>query len=112
MSRGHVRHTVRRMKGTFAILWTLHGGRHSGSLEVLDDRLELRARGRTMVIPLESIERFEIERGAPVRINGLAVLRLTLAGGVVVRVASLQGMGVLHQLAGRLAPAAVATSGT
>jgi hypothetical protein len=100
------------MKGTIAILWTLHKKRHSGSLEVLGDRLELRTRGRTLVIPLESIEKFEIERGAPVRINGLAVLRLTLVGGVVVRVASLQGMGVLHQLAGRLSPAGIAMSGT
>lgn len=100
------------MKGTIAILWTLDGKRHSGSLEVLGDRLELRTRGRTLVIPLESIERFEIERGAPVRIKGLAVLRLTLLGGVVVRVASLQGMGVLHQLAASLSPAAAAMSGT
>ena len=104
--------TVCWMKGTIAILWTLHGERHSGSLEMLADRLELRARGRTLVIPLESIAGFEIERGAPARINGLAVLRLTLAGGMIVRVASLQGMGVLHQLAGKLAPAAVALSGT
>jgi hypothetical protein len=98
------------MKGTIAILWMLDGKRHSGSLEVLADRLELRGRGRTLVIPLASIDGFE--RGAPSRINGLAVLRLTLAGGMIVRVASLQGMGVLHQLAGRLAPAAVALSGT
>ena len=47
-----------------------------------------------------------------VRIKGLAVLRLTLAGGIVVRVASLQGMGVLHQLAASLTPAAAAMSGT
>ncbi len=97
------------MNGTVAILWTLHGRRYSGSLELLADRLELRGRGRTLVIPLESIEGFAIERGAPVRISGLAVLRLSLAGGIVVRIASLQGMGVLHQLAGRLAPAAALT---
>ena len=100
------------MRGTFAILWTLDGKRHSGSLEVLGDRLELRTRGRTLVIPLDSIQQFEIERGAPVRINGLAVLKLTLIGGVVVRIASLQGMGVLHQLAGLLFPSRVALSGT
>jgi hypothetical protein len=99
------------MTGTIAILWTLHGKRHSGSLEVLGDRLELRTRGRTLVIPLESIEKFEIERGVPVRIHGLAVLKLTIAGGLVVRVASLQGMGVLHQLVARLSPTAV-MSGT
>jgi hypothetical protein len=100
------------MTGTIAIVWTLDGRRYSGSLEVLADRVELRSRGRTLVVPLESIEKLEIERGAQDRIHGLAVLKLTLVGDVVVRVASLQGMGVLHQLAGRLSPAAVVTSGT
>ncbi|SRR6266849_5987163 len=100
------------MRGTVAVLWTLHGEVHSGSLEVLADRLELRTRGRTFAIPLDSIVQFRIERGAAVRIHGLAVLTIVLADEVVVRVASLQGMGVLHQLAGRLAPSAVAANGT
>jgi hypothetical protein len=100
------------MRGTIAVLWTLHGKRHSGSLELLEDRLELRTRGRTLAIPLDAIVQFRIERGAPVRINGLAVLTLRLADGLVVRVASLEGMGALHQLAGRLAPSPLAASGT
>jgi hypothetical protein len=103
---------VSRMRGTIAVLWTLHGKLHSGSLELLDDRLELRTRNRTLAVPLDSIVQFCIERGASVRINGLAVLTIRLSDGVVVRVASLQGMGVLHQLAGRLAPSSVTASGT
>jgi hypothetical protein len=37
---------------------------------------------------------------------------LALAGGIVVPVASLQGMGVLHQLAARISPTGAAVSGT
>ena len=53
-----------------------------------------------------------IERGSSVRLNGLAALKIVLYDGIVVRVASLQGMGVLHQLAGRLASPTLAASGT
>lgn len=100
------------MRGTFAVLWTINGEVHTGSLELCDDRLELHARTRALTVPLSAITEFEIERGASVRINGLAVLKLALSGGMVVRLASLQGMGVLHQLAGRLSPGAAAVSGT
>jgi hypothetical protein len=100
------------MRGTVAVLWTLDGTLHSGSLELLGDRLELRTRGRTLAIPLDSITRFGIERGPSVRLNGLAVLKLVLPDDMVVRIASLQGAGVLHQLSGRLAPPIVVASGT
>ena len=83
----------------------LHGRVHAGSLEVLDDRLELRARGRVVAIPLGSIARFTIERGPAARINGLPVLTLSLVEGDLVRVASLEGTGVLHEVAAVLAPA-------
>ena len=92
------------MKGTWAVLWTLHGRVHAGSLEPLDDRVELRTRGRTFAIPLDSIARFTIERGPAARINGLPVITLFLVEGDVVRLASLEGVGVLHELAGLLAP--------
>jgi hypothetical protein len=97
------------MKGTAAILWTLHGRVHSGRLEALSDRLELTGRGVTLAIPLDSIQEFAIERGPAARLRGLAVLTLRLVEGDVVRVASLQGTGVLHELAGVLAPAVAAT---
>ena len=83
----------------------LHGRVHAGSLEVLDDRLELRARGRVVAIPLGSIARFTIERGPAARINGLPVLTLSLVEGDLVRVASLEGTGVLHEVSAMLAPA-------
>jgi len=97
------------MKGTAAVLWTLHGNVHSGRLEAMPDRLELSARGIAFSIPVASIREFGIERGPAERIKGLAVLTLVLSEGDVVRIASLQGTGVLHELAGVLAPAVAAT---
>lgn len=100
-----MRRTVQHvMKGTWAVLWTLHGRVHAGSLEALADRLELRARGRTVAVPLDSVAQFTIERGPAARINGLPALTLSLIEGDVVRLASLEGVGVLHELAALLAP--------
>lgn len=96
------------MKGTYAVLWALHGRVHSGALEAFRDRIELRTRGRTFSIPLASVEQFAIERGASVRINGLAVLTIALVDGDVLRIASLQGTGVLHELVMHLSPAVAA----
>jgi hypothetical protein len=92
------------MKRTCAILWALHGRVHAGGLEVHDDRLQFRSRGRSLGIPLDSIAQFTIERGPAVRINGLPVLSLRLVEGDVLRLASLEGVGLLHELAAVLAP--------
>jgi hypothetical protein len=108
MTAGRHGRTVIWMKGTFAILWTLHGRVHSGSLEVLADRILLGTRGRTFSMPISSIASFTIERGPAVRLSGLAVLTLQLEDGVTVRVASLEGTAVLHELARLLVPTAVA----
>jgi hypothetical protein len=91
------------MKGTSAVLWTLHGRVHAGSIEAHDDRLELRARDRVVTIPLDWIVQFTIERGPAVRIHGLPVLTLILVEGDVIRLASLEGTGVLHEIAAVLA---------
>jgi len=91
------------MKGTFAVLWSLRGELHTGSLEALRDRLELRARGRTLSIPVAAVEKCTIERGASARIRGLPVLSLELADGALVRIASLESITVLNDLAGLLA---------
>jgi hypothetical protein len=91
------------MKRTCAILWALHGRVHAGGLELHGDRLQLRARGRSLAVPLDSIAQFTIERGPAVRINGLPVLSLHLVDGDVLRLASLEGVGLLHELAAVLA---------
>ncbi len=68
-----------------------------------DDRLEFRARGRAFAVPLHTIAQFTIERGPAVRLKGLPVLTLFLLDGDVIRLASLEGVGVLHELAAVLA---------
>lgn len=90
------------MTGTLAILWTVGTELHSGRLDVLRDRVELRSRRHTLGIPLGSIARCAIDRGPAVRIRGLPVLRLELTDGVVVRIASLESVIVLKDLAERL----------
>jgi hypothetical protein len=92
------------MKGTAAVLWSLHGRIHTGSIEARGGRLEFRGRDRVVAIPLGSIAQFTIERGPAVRIHGLPVLTLHLIEGDVIRLASLEGTGVLHELAAVLAP--------
>ena len=110
-ARPRPRPTVLQMKGTAAVLWTLHGNVHSGRLEAMPDRLELTARGIAFSIPVASIREFGIERGPADRIRGLAVLTLSLVEGDVVRIASLQGTGVLHELAGSSRPPSRPPSG-
>lgn len=105
MPRGRARPTVRSMTGTFAVVWTLQGRVDSGSLEAHADRLELTARGRALSIPYASVGGFVIERGSSARLNGLAVLKLVLEGGEIVRIASIEGTGVLHELSAVLSPA-------
>jgi hypothetical protein len=90
------------MKGSFAVLWLLRGELHTGSLEAVDGRFKLLARDATMSIPIDSVERSVIERGASARIRGLAVLRLELGNGTLVRIASLESVTVLNDLAGLL----------
>jgi hypothetical protein len=91
------------MKGTFAVLWSLKAELHTGRLEVLKDRLELRARGGSLSIPIASVLRCSIERGPSKRIRGMPVLMLELADGAVARIASLESVTVLNDLAGVLA---------
>ena len=105
MRKGPTALTVASMTGTFAVLWTFHRRVHSGSVEAYSDRLELRTRGRALSIPYASVVHFVIERGPAARINGLAVLKLVLEDGDIVRLASMEGTGVLHELSAVLAPA-------
>jgi hypothetical protein len=93
------------MTGTLAILWTIGAEVHTGRLNVLRDRLELRSRRHALSIPLASVERCSIDRGPTVRIRGLPVLRLALADGMTVRIASLESVTLLKDLADRVAVA-------
>jgi hypothetical protein len=100
------------MSGTFAVLWSLQAELHTGRLEVLSDHVDLTARDGVLSIPIASVLGCSIERSANTRIRGLPVLALNLADGTVLRIASLENVTVLNDLAGALAgphPAALAS---
>lgn len=90
------------MTATLAILWTIGSDLHTGHLNLVRDRLDLRSRRHVLSIPIDTIERCSIDRGPAVRIRGLPVLRIELRNGVVVRIASLEGTTALVDLAERV----------
>jgi hypothetical protein len=91
------------MTDTLAVLWTIGSPLHTGRLDIVRGRIELRSRRHVLSIPLDSITAYAIERGPSVRIRGLPVLRIELTGGLFVRIASLESVMVLADLADKLA---------
>ncbi len=87
------------MTATLAVLWTIGSTLHAGRLNFVRDRLDLRSRHHVLSIPLDSIEHCSIDRAPAVRIRGLPVLRLELTNDVVVRIASLESITALVDLA-------------
>jgi hypothetical protein len=86
------------MASAFPVLWTLNGTPCTGLAEVGGQRIVLTSRHRSLSFPLEAIGQLDVLRSAADRLRGLPVLALSLAGGEVVRVASLGGPGSLHEL--------------
>jgi hypothetical protein len=92
------------MNRTYAIVWSENGTVASGRLEPLHDRFELAGREQRMSIPFAELEGASIERGRADRLHGLPVLELVRSSGLPVRIASLQGVGVLHELLDYVTP--------
>lgn len=82
----------------YAVTWSQDGLLDSGRLETYGDRLELHGRSAVTVMPFTAVDTVAIERGPADRLHGLPVLTLRLDEGSVVRIASLEGPGVLHEL--------------
>lgn len=74
----------------------------SGRLELRQDRLELHGRTGSAVVPLTSIETATIARGYGYRLRGLPVLTLQLRSSAVIRIATLEGAGVLQEIAAHI----------
>jgi hypothetical protein len=86
------------MRQTFPIIWAFLGATHTGRFELIGDRLELSGRGSTLGFSLDQVTGYVVERGPARRLRGLPVLALQLAGGSTVAVASVGGVGTLHDL--------------
>ena len=82
----------------YAVTWSHDSLLESGRLETYPDRLELHGRSSVSLIPFAEVVASAIERGPADRLHGLPVLALRLEDGGVVRIASLEGPGVLHEL--------------
>jgi hypothetical protein len=91
------------MLKSFPVIWALHGQTRSGKLEVSRERMELSSRGYTFGFARNAVAHSAVERGPDARIRGLPAITVRLAGGEVVRFASLGGAGSLHEVAALLA---------
>ena len=99
------RDTMRRM--TYAVVWSEDGGPpNPGSLEVADRHLVLAGRAEPgRHLSYDDLAEARLERLYADRLSGRPTLALTLRGGEVLRVASMEGGGTLHELADRIAAA-------
>jgi hypothetical protein len=93
----------------YAVLWSDGAAVRSGRLETYRDRIELHGRDGAVTLPFDAVADAAIARGHEDRLRGLPVLVVRLQDGSCLRVASLDGPGVLHELARHpgLAPIAV-----
>ncbi len=92
-----VDHPVPRQ--TYAVVWEQHQVVASGGLTVLPAGFELHGRDRPLSIAFSEVLTASIARGGRDRLRGLPVLVLALQGGEPLRIASLEGLGGLHELA-------------
>ena len=87
------------MKSSYAVLWSSGQALGSGRLEPHADRFEVYGRDERFSILFSDLADASIARGHADRLRGLAVLLLQRRDGAPVRIASLEGPGVLHELA-------------
>ncbi len=91
------------MKRTYAVVWSSGDDVVvSGRLDRLDDRFELHGRNGGLAIAFSDVTGASIARGQADRLRGLPVLVLEREGAASVRIASLEGTAVLHELSDRL----------
>ncbi|HZQ64707.1 MAG TPA: hypothetical protein VFA66_05740 [Gaiellaceae bacterium] len=88
------------VRSAYAVLWSGERGSISGRLEPLADRFELSGREERVSIPYAEVVSAAIDRRNGERLQGLPVLVLRLRGRTdPLRIASMEGAGVLHELA-------------
>ncbi|HEY6067697.1 MAG TPA: hypothetical protein VIU81_03315 [Gaiellaceae bacterium] len=82
----------------YAVLWNGCEGEATGRLSVLADRFELTSGERRVVVRFADLVDVTIGRKQADRLRGLPVLWLRHRDGRALRLASLQGPGILHEL--------------
>lgn len=81
----------------YAVTWLDGDSVQSGRLETYQDRFELRGRTSDTIVPFADVAAARIVRGPADRLLGLPVLEVA-TGDNTLRIASLEGAGVLHEL--------------
>jgi hypothetical protein len=87
------------MARSYAVVWSDGDELGSGRLEACGDRFELHGRETRLSIPFSEVAGASIARRQVDRLRGLPVLLLRRGESGPVRIASLEGPGVLHELA-------------
>ena len=88
----------RMVKRSYAVVWSSPEGVGSGRLEPSADHFDLVGRDQLLSIGFSELEDVSIARTYGERLRGLPVLRLRRRKGGNVRIASLEGAAVLHEL--------------
>jgi len=86
------------VKRSYAVVWSNGAGVDSGRLEPGIDRLQLVGRDDLVSILYSDLADVTIARGQDDRLRGLPVLLLLKRTGSELKVASLEGAAVLHEL--------------
>jgi len=84
---------------TYAVVWSNEGSRCAGKLESFSDRFELVGRNRRLTLRFCDLIAVSIARDRGDRLLGMPVLALQRRVGEAVRIAALEGPGLLHDLA-------------
>jgi hypothetical protein len=86
-------------KRSYAVVWRDGDNGGSGRLDTHRDRFDLSGRENSLSIPFSGLLGATIVRNVAERLRGLPVLLLRRVDGTSIRIASLEGPGVLHELA-------------
>jgi hypothetical protein len=84
---------------SYAVVWSSGDAVRSGRLEQFSDRFDLCGRETRVSISFAELLGVEIAREPEDRLRGLPVLVLRGREGASIRIGSLEGAGVLHELA-------------
>ena len=83
----------------YPVVWSDGDGARTGRLDAYADRLELHGRGADRIVLLAEVADIAIARGRDDRLRGMPVLVMRLVDDSRLRIASLGGPGLLHELA-------------
>jgi len=86
------------MSRSYAVVWDVAGDEAAGRLDVAADCFELHGAGRDVVVPFADVSGAAIARSGPERLRGMPALVMRVRARGLLRIASLDAPGVLHEL--------------